>query len=51
MIQDALGRTGERGRESETEVERVNLCRKEDEGAADPFPSLHFTFRKKKKRI
>lgn len=39
MIQDALGQTGgERGRESEAEVETVNFYRKEDEGTADPFP-------------
>lgn len=29
---------GERGRESEAEVETVNFYRKEDEGTADPFP-------------
>lgn len=39
MILDALGQTGgERGRESEAEVETVNFYRKEDEGTADPFP-------------
>jgi len=47
-IQDALGRMGRGGRESETEVERVSFYRK---GTKEPLIlfSLHFTFRGKKK--
>lgn len=45
-----FGADGERGRESEAEVERVSFYCKGDEGTTDPFFSLHFTFRKTKIR-